>query len=116
MYPLLSSPLTHTSLTTALALARSGSRVVVVDAARGAPGTGGNTAANSRVIHAGLYYAPGSLKSRLCAEGRPALYRYLADRGLPHAKIGKLIVATDPSQHAQVGRPTDRPDDDERAN
>ena len=54
---------------------------------------------NSEVIHAGIYYPPGSLKARLCIEGRGRLYRYAEDRRIPHARCGKFIVAT---SHAQV--------------
>jgi L-2-hydroxyglutarate oxidase len=49
---------------------------------------------NSGVVHAGLYYAPGSLKARLCREGRAALLRYADERGIPCRALGKLVVAT----------------------
>lgn len=53
---------------------------------------------NSEVIHAGLYYRPGSLKARLCTEGRDLLYRWCADHGLPHRRIGKLLVAVEEAE------------------
>ena len=49
---------------------------------------------NSEVIHAGLYYTPGSLKALLCVRGREQLYRYCEERGISHRRCGKLIVAT----------------------
>ena len=53
---------------------------------------------NSGVLHAGLYYRPGSLKARLCREGKALLERYAADRGLPVRQSGKLVVAADESE------------------
>jgi L-2-hydroxyglutarate oxidase LhgO len=48
---------------------------------------------NSGVVHAGLYYAPGSAKARLCREGKVLLERYCAERGIPVHHVGKLVVA-----------------------
>ena len=51
---------------------------------------------NSGVLHAGLYYRPGSLKAQLTLEGRAELIDYCADRGIAHEVCGKLVVATTP--------------------
>ena len=59
---------------------------------------------NSEVIHAGLYYPAGSLKARCCVGGRKRLYSYCREHGVPHAQIGKLIVATEEAEVAGVER------------
>ena len=53
---------------------------------------------NSGVVHAGLYYAPGSLKARLCREGKAALEAYCDERGIPLQRVGKLVVALDETE------------------
>ncbi|WP_375386219.1 L-2-hydroxyglutarate oxidase [uncultured Microbacterium sp.] len=56
------------------------------------------TGHNSGVVHAGIYYAPGSLKAELCARGRVAIRDYCLARGLPYREVGKLVVAVDSSE------------------
>ena len=87
-------------LAVARALALQGREVLVLEAAT-AIGTG-TSSRNSEVIHAGLYYAPGSLKASLCVQGRALLYDYCVERGIDHRRCGKLIVATEPAQVAQL--------------
>jgi L-2-hydroxyglutarate oxidase LhgO len=78
-------------LASARALARRGAAVCVLEA-RPKAGQGSSTH-NSGVIHAGLYYPAGSLKARLCVEGRDRLYAYCAEASVPHVRCGKLIVS-----------------------
>ena len=80
-------------LAVARALALSGREVWVLEAAEGI-GTGASSR-NSEVIHAGIYYPTGSLKARFCVEGKAMLYEYCLERGIPHSRLGKLIVAAD---------------------
>lgn len=70
---------------------RPGERVLVVE--REDVPAAHQTAHNSGVIHAGVYYAPGSLKARLCVDGAARLYDYCARNGIDAPAVGKLIVA-----------------------
>ena len=64
----------------------------------------GTSSRHSEVIHAGIYYPAGSLKAQLCLRGRELLYEYCAARGIDHRRCGKLIVATQPGQVADLER------------
>lgn len=83
-------------LAAARALAAAGREVVVLEAAD-AIGTA-TSSRNSEVIHAGLYYPQGSLKARLCVDGRKRLYAYLDAHGIDVDRCGKLIVATEEAE------------------
>lgn len=87
-------------LAVARALAQAGLETIVVEA-QAAIGQGVSSR-NSEVIHAGLYYEPGSLKARLCVRGKTLLYAFCAERGVAHARCGKLVVATHAAQHAAL--------------
>lgn len=87
-------------LATAAEFSRRGHDVLVLEAG---PGIGsGSSSRNSEVIHGGMYYPTGSLKQRLCVEGRRRLYAYLEARGIPHRKCGKLIVATSAGEVSKI--------------
>jgi L-2-hydroxyglutarate oxidase LhgO len=87
-------------LAVARALALAGREVILLEAA---DGIGTETSSrNSEVIHAGIYYPAGSLMARFCVSGRRALYAYCAEKGVPHANCGKLIVATDAQEDAML--------------
>lgn len=79
-------------LAVARSLALAGREVIILEAERGFGA--GISSRNSEVIHAGLYYPPGSLKEALCIEGRQRLYDYCSARRVPHRRCGKLIVAS----------------------
>ncbi|MFQ6684911.1 FAD-dependent oxidoreductase, partial [Bordetella pertussis] len=87
-------------LAIARALAAGGHEVLVAEAAEGI-GTG-TSSRNSEVIHAGIYYPADSLKARLCVRGKHLLYEYCAARGVPHQRLGKLIVATSDAEASQL--------------
>lgn len=66
------------------------------------------TGHNSGVIHAGIYYAPGSLKARLCKAGAAATKAFCSDHGIPFAQPGKMIVATDRTELERLAALQDR--------
>lgn len=79
-------------LAVARELALAGREVLILEAEAG---IGEHTSSrNSEVIHAGLYYPRGSLKARLCVQGKHLLYAYCREHGVPHANCGKIIVAS----------------------
>jgi L-2-hydroxyglutarate oxidase LhgO len=93
-------------LAVARAFALEGREVMVLEAMSGI-GTG-TSSRNSEVIHAGIYYPQGSLKARLCVEGRQMLVDYCEARGIAYRRCGKLLVATSEAQVAQLQSIIDR--------
>ncbi|HRX69871.1 MAG: NAD(P)/FAD-dependent oxidoreductase [Gammaproteobacteria bacterium] len=93
-------------LATARELALTGHEVLILEA-RERFGTQ-TSSRNSEVIHAGIYYPPGSLKAQLCVEGKERLYRYCAARGIAHRRIGKLLVACDEAELPELARYAER--------
>jgi len=87
-------------LAVARTLALAGRSVVVVEAH---DRIGAETSSrNSEVIHSGIYYPAGSLKARLCVEGRQALYEFCDEHGVAYRRCGKLIVAHDVAELAAI--------------
>ncbi len=81
------------TLARALSMADPASRVTVLEKE---PGIGRHqTGHNSGVVHAGLYYQPGSLKAQLCSRGRGMMREYCSDKGIAFEEAGKLVVAVD---------------------
>lgn len=87
-------------LAVARALARAGREVVVLEAEESFGMHASSR--NSEVIHAGIYYPPGSLKAETCLAGKPRLYAYCREHGIDHRRLGKLIVATAPEQESKL--------------
>jgi L-2-hydroxyglutarate oxidase len=79
-----------------LSMRHEGIRIAVVE--RESEAGAHQTGRSSGVIHAGIYYVPGSLKARLCVQGARELYEFCAERGIPTERGGKLIVATRPEE------------------
>lgn len=83
-------------LAIARALANAGQDVVLLERH---PMVGSETSSrNSEVIHAGIYYPPGSMRAQLCVAGKEMLYRFCLDNGVTHRRYGKLLVATQPAE------------------
>jgi (S)-2-hydroxyglutarate dehydrogenase len=80
----------------AIVTERPGTRVVLFE--KEAAVATHQTGRNSGVIHAGVYYKPGSEKARLCGEGRRSMVEFCEEHGIAHEVCGKLVVATDPSE------------------
>lgn len=89
-------------LATARALAQAGREVLVLEA-EGSIGTG-TSSRNSEVIHAGIYYPPGTLKARFCVTGRSMLYDYAARKAVEFRRLGKLIVAASADEAATLSK------------
>ena len=82
-----------------IALRRPGVRVVVLE--KESRVAAHQTGHSSGVVHAGLYYRPGTLKARLCTRGRSLLKEYCVERGLPYDECGKLVVAVDDDERGR---------------
>jgi L-2-hydroxyglutarate oxidase LhgO len=89
-------------LSAAWLLARGGRRVCVLE--RGAKPGAGMSTRNSQVIHAGIYYPQGTLKSRLAVEGAARLFEFCQTYSVPHARCGKLIVGPPSGDTAELER------------
>ena len=87
-------------LAVARALAMAGQEVLVLEqhAIIGSE----TSARNSEVIHAGIYYPTGSLKAKLCVEGKHLLYSHCKSHGVPFKQLGKIIVASSEEQKAAL--------------
>lgn len=83
-------------IATALALADRGYPPIVLEAEERIAAH--QTGHNSGVIHSGLYYKPGSVKATTCLAGLRAMYRFCEEEGVPHRRLGKLVVATSPDE------------------
>jgi L-2-hydroxyglutarate oxidase LhgO len=97
-----------TGLASAAAIAQRGLSVCVLER-HARPGLETSTH-NSGVIHAGMYYPTGSLKAALCVEGAQRLYAFCSAQGVPHSRIGKLIVAAEQSEVPALAALKDRGD------
>ena len=93
-------------LATGRHFAQSGEEVVVLE--KEPVLAGHQTGHNSGVVHAGIYYAPGSLKARLCTRGRILLRDFCADKGIAYDECGKLVIATNSDEVPRLRRLEER--------
>ena len=96
-------------LAVARALAQAGRDVLILE--KNARIGEETSARNSEVIHAGIYYPKGSLKAELCVAGRDRLYAFCESHGVPHKRLGKLIIATKADQDEQLAALLGKADD-----
>ena len=89
-----------------LAVSSPGTEIVVLE--RETDLARHQTSHNSGVVHAGLYYPPGSLKARLCRRGLALLRDYCAEKGLPYDECGKLVIATEEPELEPLRRLSER--------
>jgi L-2-hydroxyglutarate oxidase LhgO len=89
-------------LSIARALSARGLEVLVLEREAGIGQV--TSSRNSEVIHAGLYYPPGSLKAQFCVQGKRALYQYCSERGVPHRRCGKLVVAASEAESGALAQ------------
>jgi len=87
-------------LACARSLARAGKEVIILE--RNIDLGLETSARNSEVIHAGIYYPPGSLKAKMCVSGRKKLYAFCEEYGVEYSRCGKLIVATSERQLSEL--------------
>ncbi|MFN7987802.1 MAG: NAD(P)/FAD-dependent oxidoreductase [Thermoanaerobaculia bacterium] len=87
-------------LACAAGLSRAGLQVVVAE--RHATAGQETSSRNSQVLHAGIYYAPGSLKTRLCLAGNRSLAAFCEAHGVPFRRIGKWLLALTPGEEPRL--------------
>ena len=92
-------------------LARAGREVVVIE--KNADIGQETSSRNSEVIHAGIYYPTDSNKAHLCVRGKELLYRYCENKGVPHKRCGKILVALDVDTRGVYAGGADSPKDRE---
>ncbi|HSJ31034.1 MAG TPA: L-2-hydroxyglutarate oxidase [Longimicrobiales bacterium] len=95
-------------LASARAFARANPRFPVIVLEKESAVASHQSGHNSGVLHAGLYYRPGSAKARLAVQGIRAMVEYCADRGIPYERCGKLVVSVDESEVPRLRALLDR--------